>query len=261
MPCAACRCWCADASVAADGAASLWQLPGAPEPDVDGSGAASLEQLQERLLPLALGLYRADRLAATLQQYKQSVAEEVKAAVRSAVHSVLPVLLAAGGDVGGGQLLVGASSGEAALADQLQQLHHGAFMVLLHAAARVILSCVDHVQRVGQQLEEILTGVNAPARCGRSWFAALLCWMLCMLPVLVRPTNDGQGPAACRPAACLSATCSQLASLRRDCAAALQVVVDVGLGRWVKLLSARGGGATRLKQYELKQLLDLSEQV
>jgi hypothetical protein len=42
---------------------------------------------------------------------------------------------------------------------------------------------------------------------------------------------------------------------------AVQVVCDVGLGRWVKLLNARSTAHTRLKQYELKQILDLSEQV
>jgi hypothetical protein len=56
-------------------------------------------------------------------------------------------------------------------------------------------------------------------------------------------------------------TCSQLAALRKECSAALQVVVDVGLGRWVKLLAARSAANMRLKQYELRQLLDLSEQV
>ncbi len=42
---------------------------------------------------------------------------------------------------------------------------------------------------------------------------------------------------------------------------AVQVAADVGLGRWVKLLNARSTAHTRLKQYELKQILDLSEQV
>jgi hypothetical protein len=46
----------------------------------------------------------------------------------------------------------------------LQVLHHGSFMVLLHAAARVIFSCVDHVQRVTQLLEAVLGGINASAR-------------------------------------------------------------------------------------------------
>jgi hypothetical protein len=47
----------------------------------------------------------------------------------------------------------------------LQLLHHGAFMVLLHAAARVIFSCVDHALLVGQLLEATLSGINTPARC------------------------------------------------------------------------------------------------
>jgi SWI/SNF-related matrix-associated actin-dependent regulator 1 of chromatin subfamily A len=42
---------------------------------------------------------------------------------------------------------------------------------------------------------------------------------------------------------------------------AVQVAADMGLGRWVKLLNARTPVHARLKQYELKQLLDLSEQV
>lgn len=54
---------------------------------------------------------------------------------------------------------------------------------------------------------------------------------------------------------------SQLASLRKECGAALQAVADAGLGRWVKLLAARSAANTRLRQYELRQLLDLSEQV
>jgi hypothetical protein len=49
--------------------------------------------------------------------------------------------------------------------------------------------------------------------------------------------------------------------VRKVCSSALQLVVDVGLGRWVKLLAARNAAHVRLKQYELKQLLDLSEQV
>ncbi len=49
--------------------------------------------------------------------------------------------------------------------------------------------------------------------------------------------------------------------MRREAAAALQSVVDAGLGRWVKLLGCRADAHARLKQYELRQLLDLSEQV
>jgi hypothetical protein len=46
----------------------------------------------------------------------------------------------------------------------LQFLHHGAFMVLLYAAARVIFSCIHHTMRVGKVLEAILAGVNTPHR-------------------------------------------------------------------------------------------------
>lgn len=55
--------------------------------------------------------------------------------------------------------------------------------------------------------------------------------------------------------------CSQSLPVLKACGVAVQVVCDVGLGRWVKLLNARSTAHTRLKQYELKQILDLSEQV
>lgn len=55
--------------------------------------------------------------------------------------------------------------------------------------------------------------------------------------------------------------CSQSNTVLKACNVAVQVAADVGMGRWVKLLNARSTAHTRLKQYELKQILDLSEQV
>lgn len=46
----------------------------------------------------------------------------------------------------------------------LQLLHHGAFMVLLYAAARVIFSCIHHTVRVGKLLQNILQAIHVPAR-------------------------------------------------------------------------------------------------
>jgi hypothetical protein len=40
-----------------------------------------------------------------------------------------------------------------------------------------------------------------------------------------------------------------------------QAVIDVGQGRWVKLLGARSSAHMRLRLYELKQLLQISEEV
>jgi hypothetical protein len=45
-----------------------------------------------------------------------------------------------------------------------QLLHHGAFMVLLYAAGRVILSCIHHTVAVGRVLEAILTGLDTPTK-------------------------------------------------------------------------------------------------
>jgi hypothetical protein len=70
-------------------------------------------------------------------------------------------------------LIYGAFCPPLLLCGLLQLLHHGAFMVLLHAAARVIFSCVDHAVAVGQLLEATLAGINTPARWGQVEVQAL----------------------------------------------------------------------------------------
>ena len=54
-----------------------------------------MDPLAERLMVLAVGLYRADKLMGAISQWKSGISAEVKAAVRDVVQQVLPVLLAA----------------------------------------------------------------------------------------------------------------------------------------------------------------------
>jgi hypothetical protein len=115
-----CCCLCnADASISPDGvmaAADTWCLT---DPAAEAAAAAAAdEQLTEKLLPLAVGLYRSEALSPTLQQYKSNAGEEVKDGVREVVQQVLPVLLAACGDSLPPQQGYGAGGGEAW--DQLQ---------------------------------------------------------------------------------------------------------------------------------------------
>jgi len=63
----------------------------APQRPPSSSTAAATQSeaaaaLHEKLLPLALGLHRTDKLAAALQQYKENAAAEVKGAVRDVVQ-------------------------------------------------------------------------------------------------------------------------------------------------------------------------------
>lgn len=117
--CAVLVCGSADSSISPDGtmaAASTWHLT---DPAAAADTAAADEQLTEKLLPLAVGLYRSEALVPTLQQYKSNAGEEVKEAVREVVQQVLPVLLSACGDslpLQGG----GARPGEVYAWEQLQ---------------------------------------------------------------------------------------------------------------------------------------------
>jgi hypothetical protein len=119
---------CADASISPDGtmaAAAVWRLQD-PAADAAASAAAD-EGLQEKLLPLAVGLYRAEALKPALEQYSVNAGDEVKTAEREVVQQVLPVLLSACGaglppQQGGfgGAAGAGAGAGEVHAWEQLQ---------------------------------------------------------------------------------------------------------------------------------------------
>jgi hypothetical protein len=75
-------------------------------------------------MPLAVGLYRADKLTGAIGQWKSSISAEVKGAVRDVVQEVLPILLAAADGAAPGSAGAGYGSGqhmpEVQLGEQLQ---------------------------------------------------------------------------------------------------------------------------------------------
>jgi hypothetical protein len=163
-----------------DAPARSFSLPLNPPSAAARSEAASA--LHEKLLPLTVGIWRADKLAAALQQYKDNAAAEVKAAVRDVVQQLVPALLAAAagddggggagpaaGAAGGGGAWSGGGPAEVQLADQLQQLQHGAFMQLLSAVSAVLHASCDHVILAGKVLEDIMTNAQAHTRFVVIW--------------------------------------------------------------------------------------------
>jgi hypothetical protein len=142
-----CRCLshtCTDASVSPDGtmaSAGVWHLTN----PAAAAGPAD-EQLTEKLLPLAVGLYRCEALAPTLQQYKGNAGEEVKEAVREVVQQVLPVLLSACGD--SLPLQGGGGAGEVYAWEQLQVGGGCTEGVLCWVAGRLVV-----MLRVGSALQ------------------------------------------------------------------------------------------------------------
>jgi hypothetical protein len=169
--------WCAaDASVGCDGSVATTtdalpqlQLPALPPPAPrpgsrplspsqgppdsssafsDGpdavAAALSSDPLYEKIFPLAVGLYRADKLGSALHQWRGNMGDQVKSSIRDVVQQVLPILLpegaaaaaaadggasaavaaaaaaAAGAGGSGPEGLVGAAMADSQLAEQLQ---------------------------------------------------------------------------------------------------------------------------------------------
>lgn len=110
----------------------------APPFPASGSRAATTaslpapEYLHEQLLPVVLGLHRTGKLSDTIAHLQRAVSHDLKAAVRSAVERLLPVLLMDGVAVEDDSQFA-----DGVHADQLQSLHHGAFMQLLGAVGQV----------------------------------------------------------------------------------------------------------------------------
>lgn len=141
----------------------------------------------------------------------------------------------------------------------MQALQHGSFMVLLQAVDAVINSCTERVMAVAGTIELVLTAAKAPPSALQALRkdANAALQQVCM-----RITGSGEcvgvGVRACG-VLCFGGRVLELcAPLMLPCTSPLQVG-DVGLGRWIKLLAARSSAHTRLKLYELRQLLDLTE--
>ncbi|THU74363.1 hypothetical protein C4D60_Mb04t32550 [Musa balbisiana] len=103
--------------------------------------------LQDRLLPLIIGLLRTAKLPAVLRLYRDTLITEMKAAIKATVAALLPVLLSRplDSDLITGDRVGDSDGGGLSLASKLRSLSSESFVHLLNAIFKVVQGKVNDV--------------------------------------------------------------------------------------------------------------------
>eukprot|EP00884_Botryococcus_braunii_P007920 jgi/Botrbrau1/17129/Bobra.0157s0028.2 len=129
------------------------------QPDFDSQaketfGGADREEVErDALLPLVLGLWRAERLAGALTQLRDQASADVKMALRDIVERGVPALMP----------LQGMDTGPETLADKLLVLTPANFQRVLAAFMTVSMLALEHAAAIAGAVEEALRSQGSAA--------------------------------------------------------------------------------------------------
>eukprot|EP00798_Chlamydomonas_sp_ICE-L_P027701 gene27701-7343_t len=188
------------------------------------------DQLQDSLFPVIMGLFRANKLHGVMLQLRENSCNEIKALIREVLERMLsPLLVSAGVHPMDLEAIMNSSrqqqgEGRGGPSGRGGDQHLGELLQRLpHSGFMQVLMVVYRV------VEASLMHTS-------------------QLGVLIEDVLKGG-----------KASTQALNQNKRDISSVIQSVSGVAQGRWVKLLHARTNSHARLKLYEFKGLLELSE--
>ncbi|CAL9156248.1 unnamed protein product [Musa hybrid cultivar] len=118
--------------------------------------------LQDRLLPLIIGLLRTAKLPAVLRLYRDTLITEMKAAIKATVAALLPVLLSRplDSDLITGDRVGDSDGGGLSLASKLRSLSSESFVHLLNAIFKVVQAHLMRAAEVKRVIEWIMGNLD-----------------------------------------------------------------------------------------------------
>ncbi|KAK8950783.1 hypothetical protein KSP39_PZI004842 [Platanthera zijinensis] len=121
--------------------------------------------LHDQLLPLIFGLLRTAKLPAVLRIYRDTLITEMKAAIKSTVAQLLPVLLARASDpdMVSGERTMDSDAGGLSLASKLRILSSEGFVQLLTAVFRVVRVHLVRAAEVKNAIECMMSNLESYA--------------------------------------------------------------------------------------------------
>ncbi|KAL0907629.1 hypothetical protein M5K25_022048 [Dendrobium thyrsiflorum] len=119
--------------------------------------------LRDRLLPLIFGLLRTAKLPAVLRIYRDTLITEMKAAIKSTVAQLLPLLLsrASDPDMVPGERTMDSDSGGLSLASKLRSLSSESFVQLLIAIFKVVQAHLMRAAEVKNVIEFMMDNLES----------------------------------------------------------------------------------------------------
>eukprot|EP00793_Prasinoderma_coloniale_P005273 PRCOL_00001035-RA len=230
--------------------------------------------LQAELLPLVVGLMRSGKLAEALVSLKVAMATETKAAIKSAIAFVLPMLLTTGDEDSAGldEEPLGSAAetgGEAlSLAEKLRALLPARFSALLRAVTATVGVLLWRARTVGAAVEAAYTAaqLRREEEAKQRERAEQLARQQGSAEAEGRSVDGGQeGSGGGAEAGGESSPQSSGAQpdrewsdareeAKRECAAIAAAVADAAEARWARLLGVRAAEHARLPLASLASL-------
>ena len=241
----------------------------------EASGTGSEDAaLQAELLPLVVGLMRSGKLAEALVSLKVAMATETKAAIKSAIAFVLPMLLTTGDEDSAGldEEPLGSAAetgGEAlSLAEKLRALLPARFSALLRAVTATVGVLLWRARTVGAAVEAAYTAaqLRREEEAKQRERAEQLARQQGSAEAEGRSVDGGQeGSGGGAEAGGESSPQSSGAQpdrewsdareeAKRECAAIAAAVADAAEARWARLLGVRAAEHARLPLASLASL-------
>ncbi|KAJ7546423.1 hypothetical protein O6H91_08G039800 [Diphasiastrum complanatum] len=239
---------------------------------------ATLEEeasLREQLLPLVIGLLRTSRLPAVLRIYKDTLITDIKAAIKTAVAELLPLLFKhpSGGDLPSADRQADMDVGGLSLANKLRSLSAEGFVQLLTLVFEIVQDRLLRAAEVRKVVEEIVRGlkgsyaaaaVAAAFASGAAVAAAEAAQEEQLGPTHVNSVvlSQDKSPAlfSGHPTTSLSSISRQFrADVLRENTEAVCAACDTAHGRWAKLLGVRALIHPKLRLQEFVSIYNITQ--
>ncbi|KAK1313833.1 putative carboxylesterase 8 [Acorus calamus] len=235
--------------------------------------------LRDRLLPLIIGLLRTAKFPAVLRIYRDALISDMKAAIKSTVAELLPVLVSRPleFDITGGERAIDADGGGLSLANKLRSLSSESFVQLLIAIYMVVQAHLLRAAEVKRVIEWIMGNLDG-CYAADAVAAAVTQGSAAASTAETIQENDGQLtshllyslPKNASKVSSLHGKTNEVSSpnlsknfrtdILRENTEAVFAACDTAHGRWAKLLGVRALLHPKLRLQEFLSIYNITQE-
>ncbi|KAK1266372.1 hypothetical protein QJS04_geneDACA000203 [Acorus gramineus] len=235
--------------------------------------------LRDRLLPLIIGLLRTAKFPAVLRIYRDALISDMKAAIKSTVAELLPVLVSwpLEFDITGGERAIDADGGGLSLANKLRSLSSESFVQLLIAIYMVVQAHLLRAAEVKRVIEWIMGNLDG-CYAADAVAAAVTQGSAAASTAETIQENDGQLtshllyslPKNASKVSSLHGKTNEVSSpnlsknfrtdILRENTEAVFAACDTAHGRWAKLLGVRALLHPKLRLQEFLSIYNITQE-
>ncbi|CAM6025253.1 unnamed protein product, partial [Sphagnum balticum] len=219
--------------------------------------------LRDQLLPIVVGLLRTSKLPAVLRVYRDTLNTDIKAAIRTVVAELLPVLFtrAPDGDLPSADRQADMEVGGVSLAYKLRGLSAESFVQLLSAVFATVQARLVRAAEVRLVIEQIIGGLQGSfaAAAVAAAFASGAAAAAAAEAAQESQTGSSSSSSLTR-ANSMSISQQFRVDVLRENTEAVCATCDAAHGRWAKLLGVRALIHPKLRLQEFVGIYEITQE-